>query len=161
MFNRDDELYCALWWPVFFCCYCCFFLAQGLRPGVPAESLPMVFATPTKVVSEAGATVEYMGANRVPDFQRLFQVMNYPDGNRCLFKSRQEFILHIFLQWIGFCWLKEILSIRAHDLKNCLMVQTFISPSSYNLLVLGDWYLSCLFVLPSVKEKLSVRLRAQ
>lgn len=50
------------------------FLTQGLRPGMPAESPAMVFATPTKVVSEAGAAVEYMGANRVPDFQRLFQV---------------------------------------------------------------------------------------
>lgn len=48
--------------------------AQGLRPGAPAESPAMVFATPTKVVSEAGAAVEYMGANRVPDLQRLFQV---------------------------------------------------------------------------------------
>lgn len=47
---------------------------QGLRQGVPAESPAMVFATPTKVVSEAGPAVEYMGANRVPDFQRLFQV---------------------------------------------------------------------------------------
>ncbi|XP_044034595.1 cytochrome c oxidase subunit 7A-related protein, mitochondrial isoform X2 [Siniperca chuatsi] len=46
---------------------------QGLRPGVPAESPAMVFATPTKMVSEAGATVEYMGANRVPDLQRIFQ----------------------------------------------------------------------------------------
>uniref|UniRef100_A0A3Q3WJM7 Cytochrome c oxidase subunit 7A2-like, mitochondrial n=1 Tax=Mola mola TaxID=94237 RepID=A0A3Q3WJM7_MOLML len=46
---------------------------QGLRSGVPAEAPAMVFATPTKVVSEAGAAAEYMGANRVPDFQRLFQ----------------------------------------------------------------------------------------
>ncbi|KAM4624219.1 cytochrome c oxidase subunit 7A2-like, mitochondrial [Polymixia lowei] len=46
---------------------------QGLRPGLPTESPTMVFATPTKVVSESGPMVEYMGANRVPDFQRLFQ----------------------------------------------------------------------------------------
>uniref|UniRef100_A0A3B4UQN1 Cytochrome c oxidase subunit 7A2-like, mitochondrial n=1 Tax=Seriola dumerili TaxID=41447 RepID=A0A3B4UQN1_SERDU len=46
---------------------------QGLRPGVPAESPSMIFATPTKVVSEAGATVEYMGANKVQEFQRIFQ----------------------------------------------------------------------------------------
>ncbi|XP_026207991.1 cytochrome c oxidase subunit 7A-related protein, mitochondrial [Anabas testudineus] len=50
---------------------------QGLRVGVPAESPTMTFATPTKVVSEAGAMVEYMGSNRVPDLQRLFQT---PDG---------------------------------------------------------------------------------
>lgn len=41
---------------------------------MPAEAPAMVFATPTKVVSEAGAAAEYMGGNRVPDFQRLFQV---------------------------------------------------------------------------------------
>nr|XP_046233859.1 cytochrome c oxidase subunit 7A-related protein, mitochondrial [Scatophagus argus] len=46
---------------------------QGLRPGVPAESPAMVFATPTKVVSETGAAVEYMGSNRVPDLQKMFQ----------------------------------------------------------------------------------------
>lgn len=48
--------------------------AQGLRPGVPAESPAMMFAAPTKMMSEAGA-VEYMGANRVPDLQRLYQVI--------------------------------------------------------------------------------------
>ncbi|XP_078135691.1 cytochrome c oxidase subunit 7A2-like, mitochondrial isoform X1 [Sander vitreus] len=46
---------------------------SGLRPGVPAEAPAMIFATPTKVVSEAGSMVEYLGANRVPDLQRLFQ----------------------------------------------------------------------------------------
>ncbi|KAM9424694.1 cytochrome c oxidase subunit 7A2-like, mitochondrial [Pholidichthys leucotaenia] len=46
---------------------------QGLKVGMPAESPTMIFATPTKVVSEAGAPAEYMGANRVPDFQKLFQ----------------------------------------------------------------------------------------
>lgn len=49
---------------------------------MPAESPAMVFATPTKVVSEAGAGVEYMGANKVPDFQRLFQVMINKDCNK-------------------------------------------------------------------------------
>lgn len=42
---------------------------------MPAESPSMIFATPTKVVSEAGSTVEYLGTNRVPDLQRIFQVM--------------------------------------------------------------------------------------
>ncbi|XP_070707928.1 cytochrome c oxidase subunit 7A-related protein, mitochondrial [Pempheris klunzingeri] len=46
---------------------------QGFKPGLPAESPTMVFATPTKVVSEAGSMVEYLGANKVPDLQRLFQ----------------------------------------------------------------------------------------
>ncbi|CAL8303274.1 unnamed protein product [Lota lota] len=47
---------------------------QGLRPGVPAEAPAMVFATPTKLVSGAGTALEYMGANQVPDLQRLFQI---------------------------------------------------------------------------------------
>lgn len=34
----------------------------------------MVFGTPTKVLSEAGPAAEFMGANKVPDFQRFFQV---------------------------------------------------------------------------------------
>ncbi|CAB1441496.1 unnamed protein product [Pleuronectes platessa] len=46
---------------------------QGLKPGVPAEAPTMIFATPTKVVSEAGSTVEYLGANKVHEYQRLFQ----------------------------------------------------------------------------------------
>ncbi|XP_061562305.1 cytochrome c oxidase subunit 7A-related protein, mitochondrial [Phycodurus eques] len=46
---------------------------QGLKPIAPAESSSMIFATPTKVVSEAGPVVEYMGTNKVPDFQRIFQ----------------------------------------------------------------------------------------
>ncbi|XP_053197773.1 cytochrome c oxidase subunit 7A-related protein, mitochondrial [Scomber japonicus] len=46
---------------------------QGLKPTVPVESPAMVFATPTKVVTEAGTTVEYLGANKVPDLQRIFQ----------------------------------------------------------------------------------------
>ncbi|KPP67847.1 Cytochrome c oxidase subunit VIIa-related protein, mitochondrial-like [Scleropages formosus] len=49
------------------------YVPQGLRPGIPAESPAMVFATPTKVVSEVGTTVEYLGANKVPDLQRIFQ----------------------------------------------------------------------------------------
>lgn len=42
----------------------------------------MIFATPTKVVSEAGATAEYMGANKVPDLQKLFQVTQSSDWIR-------------------------------------------------------------------------------
>ncbi|XP_051928219.1 cytochrome c oxidase subunit 7A-related protein, mitochondrial isoform X2 [Hippocampus zosterae] len=49
---------------------------QGLRPVVPTESSTMIFATPTKVVSEAGPVVEYLGANKVPDFQRIFQQLS-------------------------------------------------------------------------------------
>uniref|UniRef100_A0A087XW36 Cytochrome c oxidase subunit 7A2-like, mitochondrial n=3 Tax=Poecilia TaxID=8080 RepID=A0A087XW36_POEFO len=46
---------------------------QGLKQSLPAESPTMIFATPTKVVSEAGSTVEYLGANKVPDLQKFFQ----------------------------------------------------------------------------------------
>lgn len=46
---------------------------QGLKAGLPAEAPSLIFATPTKVVSEGGSVVEYMGTNRVPDFQRLYQ----------------------------------------------------------------------------------------
>ncbi|KAL0964351.1 hypothetical protein UPYG_G00322670 [Umbra pygmaea] len=45
---------------------------QGLRVTVPKEPPTMIFATPTKYVSEAGNTVEYLG-NKVPDLQKLFQ----------------------------------------------------------------------------------------
>ncbi|XP_055741779.1 cytochrome c oxidase subunit 7A-related protein, mitochondrial-like [Salvelinus fontinalis] len=46
---------------------------QGLRSGLPAEPPTMTFATPTKIVSESGPMVEYLGVNKVPYFQRLFQ----------------------------------------------------------------------------------------
>lgn len=46
---------------------------QGLKPTVPTEAPPLIFATPTKVLTEAGGTVEYLGINKVPDMQKLFQ----------------------------------------------------------------------------------------
>ncbi|XP_055774448.1 cytochrome c oxidase subunit 7A-related protein, mitochondrial-like isoform X2 [Salvelinus fontinalis] len=46
---------------------------QGLLITVPTEPPPMIFATPTKYVSEAGNMVEYLGHNKVPDLQKLFQ----------------------------------------------------------------------------------------
>ncbi|XP_071335906.1 cytochrome c oxidase subunit 7A2-like, mitochondrial [Trachinotus anak] len=46
---------------------------QGLRPSVPPVSPPVIFASPTKLVSEAGGQVEYMGPNRVQEMQKLFQ----------------------------------------------------------------------------------------
>ncbi|KAG9344555.1 hypothetical protein JZ751_011226 [Albula glossodonta] len=50
---------------------------QGLKPTTPPPST-MIFATPTKVVSESGPVVEYMGTNKVPELQKLFQL---PSGN--------------------------------------------------------------------------------
>uniref|UniRef100_A0A3B4XF01 Uncharacterized protein n=1 Tax=Seriola lalandi dorsalis TaxID=1841481 RepID=A0A3B4XF01_SERLL len=47
---------------------------QGLRPSVPPVSPPAIFASPTKLASEAGGQVEYMGPNRVQEMQKLFQV---------------------------------------------------------------------------------------
>ncbi|KAJ8284634.1 hypothetical protein COCON_G00034840 [Conger conger] len=46
---------------------------QGLKPSVPADPAPMVFASPTKVVSESGSVVEFLGANKIPVLQKLFQ----------------------------------------------------------------------------------------
>ncbi|KAJ8248327.1 hypothetical protein GJAV_G00240830 [Gymnothorax javanicus] len=46
---------------------------QGLSPAPTSQPNTMIFATPTKLVSESGSVVEYMGANKVPDLQRLFQ----------------------------------------------------------------------------------------
>ncbi|XP_016124267.1 cytochrome c oxidase subunit 7A-related protein, mitochondrial [Sinocyclocheilus grahami] len=46
---------------------------QGLRSNVPSESPTIIFTTPTKLVSESSAAVEYMGGNKVPDLQRIFQ----------------------------------------------------------------------------------------
>lgn len=76
--------------------------AQGLRPGVPAESPAMMFAAPTKMISEAGA-VEYLGANRVPDLQRLYQVIK-----SCFHLSLYSFYSEsAFLDWkkpLKTCW---------------------------------------------------------
>ncbi|XP_023676016.1 cytochrome c oxidase subunit 7A-related protein, mitochondrial [Brienomyrus brachyistius] len=51
---------------------------QGFRPAVPSQSPTMVFATPTKVTSEVGRGAEYLGANRVPDLQKIFQGEGMP-----------------------------------------------------------------------------------
>ncbi|XP_053167365.1 cytochrome c oxidase subunit 7A-related protein, mitochondrial [Hemicordylus capensis] len=50
---------------------------QGLKPVVSVESPPLIFGTPTKTVSEAPATVQFFGKNKVPDLQKFFQK---PDG---------------------------------------------------------------------------------
>uniref|UniRef100_H3A2N9 Cytochrome c oxidase subunit 7A2 like n=1 Tax=Latimeria chalumnae TaxID=7897 RepID=H3A2N9_LATCH len=47
---------------------------QGLRPVLPSEAPAMIFGTPTKAVSESSEAIQYLGANRVPDLQRHFQV---------------------------------------------------------------------------------------
>ncbi|KAK3559355.1 hypothetical protein QTP86_012767 [Hemibagrus guttatus] len=46
---------------------------QGLRTNVPTEASTLIFATPTKMISGSEASIEYMGANRVPDLQKIFQ----------------------------------------------------------------------------------------
>lgn len=50
------------------------FLLQGLKPLVSMESPALIFGTPTKIASEKPAAVEYLGKNKVPDLQKLFQV---------------------------------------------------------------------------------------
>ncbi|CAL8367835.1 cytochrome c oxidase subunit 7A-related protein, mitochondrial [Gadus morhua] len=49
------------------------YVPQGLKPGLPAEPSPLIFASPTKLVSEAASQAEYLGANRVPALQKMFQ----------------------------------------------------------------------------------------
>ncbi|NP_001089916.1 cytochrome c oxidase subunit VIIa polypeptide 2 like L homeolog [Xenopus laevis] len=44
---------------------------QGLRPTF-TEAPVTIFATPTKLATESAAT-SYLGDNRVPDLQKLFQ----------------------------------------------------------------------------------------
>ncbi|KAJ3610906.1 hypothetical protein NHX12_022996 [Muraenolepis orangiensis] len=49
------------------------YVPQGLKPGVPAERSPMIFASPTKMVSEAGSHAEHMASNKVLELQKFFQ----------------------------------------------------------------------------------------
>ncbi|XP_064790516.1 cytochrome c oxidase subunit 7A-related protein, mitochondrial-like isoform X2 [Oncorhynchus masou masou] len=49
------------------------FGTECLQPS-GIEAPPIIFATPTKYVSEAGNMVEYLGHNKVPDLQKLFKV---------------------------------------------------------------------------------------
>ncbi|XP_032881451.1 cytochrome c oxidase subunit 7A-related protein, mitochondrial [Amblyraja radiata] len=46
---------------------------QGLKPLVSSEPPTLIFATPTKVVSELGEGVQFLGQNKVHHFQKLFQ----------------------------------------------------------------------------------------
>ncbi|GCB68677.1 hypothetical protein scyTo_0010437 [Scyliorhinus torazame] len=50
---------------------------QGLKPLVSTETPPLIFATPIKSVSELEGGVHFLGRNKVPDFQQIFQK---PDG---------------------------------------------------------------------------------
>uniref|UniRef100_A0A8C2ETX6 Cytochrome c oxidase subunit 7A2 like n=1 Tax=Cyprinus carpio TaxID=7962 RepID=A0A8C2ETX6_CYPCA len=52
---------------------------QGLKPTVPSQAPPMIFAVPTKVVSETGSVAHYMGINKVPELQKIFQVLHSDD----------------------------------------------------------------------------------
>lgn len=49
------------------------YIPQGLKPGLPAEPSPIIFTSPTKMVSEAAGQAEYLGSNKVPELQKLFQ----------------------------------------------------------------------------------------
>lgn len=51
-----------------------FLFCKGLKPMVPAQAPQMVFASPTKVVSETGSLAHYMGVNNVHELQKIFQV---------------------------------------------------------------------------------------
>nr|XP_039331032.1 cytochrome c oxidase subunit 7A-related protein, mitochondrial-like [Saimiri boliviensis boliviensis] len=45
---------------------------QGLKPVVPTEAPPIIFATPTKLTSDS-TVYDYAGENRVPELQKFFQ----------------------------------------------------------------------------------------
>ncbi|XP_025045872.1 cytochrome c oxidase subunit 7A2-like, mitochondrial isoform X2 [Pelodiscus sinensis] len=45
----------------------------GLKPLVSTESPALIFGTPTKLASDSPAAVSYLGKNKVPDLQKLFQ----------------------------------------------------------------------------------------
>ncbi|XP_075451866.1 cytochrome c oxidase subunit 7A2-like, mitochondrial [Ascaphus truei] len=49
------------------------YIPQGLRPSISSEGPATIFATPTKLASESATAAEYLGKNRVPDLQKLFQ----------------------------------------------------------------------------------------
>ncbi|XP_015273485.1 PREDICTED: cytochrome c oxidase subunit 7A-related protein, mitochondrial [Gekko japonicus] len=53
------------------------YIPQGLKPMVPVESAPLIFAAPTKLASDASSAVGYFRKNRVPELQKFFQK---PDG---------------------------------------------------------------------------------
>ncbi|XP_043551635.1 cytochrome c oxidase subunit 7A-related protein, mitochondrial isoform X2 [Chiloscyllium plagiosum] len=54
------------------------FIIKGLKPLVSTETPTMIFATPTKPISELeGGGMHLLGRNKVPDFQQMFQK---PDG---------------------------------------------------------------------------------
>ncbi|XP_028676416.1 cytochrome c oxidase subunit 7A-related protein, mitochondrial [Erpetoichthys calabaricus] len=69
MFYRFDGFTRRLAGPVTAEVYC----PQGLRPVAPSEAPKLIFATPAKMASEAGMAEHYLGVNRVPDLQKLFQ----------------------------------------------------------------------------------------
>uniref|UniRef100_A0A672TAU9 Cytochrome c oxidase subunit 7A2-like, mitochondrial n=1 Tax=Sinocyclocheilus grahami TaxID=75366 RepID=A0A672TAU9_SINGR len=48
-------------------------MSAGLKGTVPSQAPPIIFAVPTKVVSETGSVAHYMGINKVPELQMIFQ----------------------------------------------------------------------------------------
>ncbi|NXS95238.1 COX7R oxidase, partial [Jacana jacana] len=46
---------------------------QGLKPVVSTESPPLSFGTTSKLASDFPATDSFLGKNKVPDLQTLFQ----------------------------------------------------------------------------------------
>lgn len=51
-----------------------YFFSQGLKSALPSQPPTMIFASPTKLLSESGSAAEYMGSNKVPELQKFFQV---------------------------------------------------------------------------------------
>ncbi|KAJ1103818.1 hypothetical protein NDU88_001239 [Pleurodeles waltl] len=53
------------------------YFPQGLKPGIPAEPAPLIFAGPTRVGAGHSPDAAFMGINTVRELQKLFQK---PDG---------------------------------------------------------------------------------
>ncbi|XP_074024031.1 cytochrome c oxidase subunit 7A2-like, mitochondrial isoform X1 [Numenius arquata] len=53
---------------------------QGLKPIVSTESPPLSFGTTSKLASDLPATDSFLGKNKVPDLQKLFQSDLKADG---------------------------------------------------------------------------------
>ncbi|XP_029890920.1 cytochrome c oxidase subunit 7A-related protein, mitochondrial isoform X1 [Aquila chrysaetos chrysaetos] len=53
---------------------------QGLKPIVSTESPALIFGTTTKLASDLPATDSFLGKNKVPDLQKLFQSDLKADG---------------------------------------------------------------------------------
>ncbi|XP_032095306.1 cytochrome c oxidase subunit 7A-related protein, mitochondrial isoform X2 [Sapajus apella] len=74
---------------------------QGLKPVVPTEAPPIIFATPTKVTSDS-TVYDYAGKNRVPELQKFFQVREDTLDNReaCEINRLKKSVMKLILNLV-------------------------------------------------------------